>query len=161
MIGTELQHIKNVTLGSNVRIMDFVNIYNCAIGDETLVGPFVEIQEDVRIGSRCKIESHSFICAGTIIGDEVFIGHHVTFTNDRLPAATTEDGGVKRAEDWKIEPVVVDRRASIGSGAVLLPGIHIGEGALVGGGAVVTRSVAPGAVVAGNPARELRRKEMP
>ena len=135
--------------------MDFVNLYDCSIGDETLIGPFVEIQNDVTVGSRCKIESHSFVCEGTVIEDEVFVGHHVTFTNDRFPAATTETGEVKSAGDWKLEPCTVEARASIGSGAVLLPGVRIGKGARIGAGAVVTKDVPPGAVVVGNPARQL------
>ncbi|MEX2458398.1 MAG: acyltransferase [Actinomycetota bacterium] len=145
----------DVVLGEGARIMDFVNLYGCTIGDETLVGPFVEIQEDVRVGRRCKIESHSFVCSGTTIEDEVFVGHHVTFTNDRRPAATNEAGEPKGPGDWTLEPSTVERRASIGSGAIILPGVRIGAGALVGAGAVVTRDVAPGSVVAGNPAREV------
>lgn len=148
---------EDVVLGEGTRVMDFVNLYGCTIGDETLVGTFVEIQQDVTVGRRCKIESHSFVCAGTIIEDEVFVGHHVTFTNDRHPAATNENGEPKGPGDWTCEPSVVERRASIGSGAVILPGVRIGEAALVGAGAVVTRDVAPGTVVAGNPAREVRR----
>lgn len=156
MTPSQTQRINNVTFGTNVRVMEFVNLYNCQVGDETLIGPFVEVQEDVRIGARCKIESHSFVCAGTQIGDEVFVGHHVSFTNDRTPAATNPDGSPKTATDWDLEPVIVESRASIGSGAVLLPGVRIGEGALVGAGSVVTKDVAPGAVVAGNPARDMR-----
>ena len=156
MSTAETKKINNVTFGANVRVMDFVNLYNCSIGDGTLIGPFVEVQEDVKIGARCKIESHSFVCAGTVIGDEVFVGHHVTFTNDRTPAATNPDGSPKTESDWKLEPVVVESRASIGSGAILLPGVKIGAGALVGGGSVVTKDVDGGTVVAGNPARVLR-----
>lgn len=135
--------------------MDFVNIYRCSIGDETTIGPFVEIQEDVRIGRRCKIQSHSFICAATVIEDGVFVGHNVMFTNDRRPAANTDGGELKGPDEWKLEPVVVEERAAIGSGAVILPGVRIGAGALVGAGAVVTRDVPPASVVVGNPARPL------
>ncbi|MDQ3878558.1 MAG: N-acetyltransferase [Actinomycetota bacterium] len=138
--------------------MDFVNLYGCTIGDDTLIGPFVEIQDDVRIGARCKIESHSFVCTGTIIEDEVFVGHSVMFTNDRDPASTNPDGSLKRGDDWKLEACVVERRAAIGSGAVLLPGVRIGTGALVGAGAVVTKDVPADTVVAGNPAKEMRKR---
>lgn len=145
--------IRDVEFGNNVRVMDFVNLYGCKIGDDTLVGPFVEIQENVTIGSRCKIESHTFVCAGTVIGDGVFVGHHVTFTNDRYPASTTSDGEIKGSDDWELSPCIIEEGASIGSGAVLLPGVRVGERALVGAGAVVTKDVESGAVVAGNPAR--------
>ncbi len=145
----------DVKLGQSVRIMDFVNLYGCEIGDDTLIGPFVEIQEDVRIGQRCKIESHTFVCAGTRIADEVFVGHNVSFTNDRFPAATTQEGKITTAGEWKLEPVVVETRARIGSGSVILPGVRIGEGALIGAGSVVTRDVGAGQTVVGNPARPL------
>jgi len=140
-------------LGRDVRIPGFVNLYGCRIGDETRIGTFVEIQKGVVVGRRCKIQSHTFICEGVEIEDEVFIGHHVCFTNDRDPRATNEDGSPQTEADWVMETTVVRRRASIGSGAVILPGLEIGEGALVGAGAVVTRDVPAGAVVAGNPAR--------
>jgi acetyltransferase-like isoleucine patch superfamily enzyme len=126
------------------------------VGDETRVGAFVEIQAGARVGARCKISSHTFICAGVTMEDEVFVGHGVMFTNDRDPRATDEDGDLQTAADWELIPTRVCRGASIGSGAVILPGITIGEGALVAAGAVVTRSVEPGAVVAGCPARFLR-----
>ena len=146
----------DVKLGRNVRLYAFVNLYGCEIGDDTSIGTFVEIQKGVRVGARCKIQSHTFICEGVTIEEEAFVGHHVTFLNDRYPAATTGDGQVKGDRDWTLEPILVKRRAAIGSGAVLLPGITIGERAVVGAGAVVTTSVPDGAVVVGNPGRILR-----
>jgi UDP-2-acetamido-3-amino-2,3-dideoxy-glucuronate N-acetyltransferase len=134
----------------------FANLYGCKVGDETRVGAFVEVQAGAQIGARCKISSHTFICSGVTIEDEVFVGHGVMFTNDRDPSATDEDGEMQTATDWELIPTRVCRGASIGSGAVILPGITIGEGALVAAGAVVTRSVDPRAVVAGCPARFLR-----
>lgn len=132
---------------------DLVNIYGATIGADTTVGPFVEIQSGVVIGARCKISSHSFLCDGVTIGDEVFVGHGVMFTNDRLPRATNADGSLMTADDWTLEHTQVGTRASIGSGATILPGLTIGEGALVGAGAVVTRDVPDFAIVAGNPAK--------
>jgi acetyltransferase-like isoleucine patch superfamily enzyme len=137
----------------------FANLYGCLVGDETRVGAFVEIQAGTKIGARCKISSHSFICSGVTIEDEVFIGHGVMFTNDLDPRATNELGELQTSSDWELIPTKVCRRASIGSGALILPGVVIGEGALIGAGAVVTRSVEPGAVVAGCPARFLRLRE--
>jgi len=142
----------DVTLGRDVRIQAFVNLYGCAIGDETRIGPFVEIQKGAKIGQRCKISSHSFICEGITIEDEVFVGHGVTFINDRYPRATTESGALQGDADWTCQNTLVKRGASIGSGATLLGGITIGENALIGAGSVVTRDVPPNAVVAGNPA---------
>jgi len=141
---------------------ELVNIYGCTIGSETRIGPFVEIQRDVIIGSRCKISSHSFICSGVVIEDGVFIGHGVMFTNDRFPRAVTDDGKLQSGDDWECIPSKVCRQASIGSGAVILPGITVGEGALVGAGSVVTQDVPPFAVVCGNPARirgDIREKQ--
>jgi UDP-2-acetamido-3-amino-2,3-dideoxy-glucuronate N-acetyltransferase len=148
---------KDVQLGRDVRIFhpDLVNLYGCSVGDETRIGTFVEIQIGANIGARCKISSHSFICEGVTIEDEVFIGHGVMFTNDRFPKATTEDGRPQGNDDWKVEATRVGYRASIGSNATILCGITIGEGATVGAGAVVTRDVPPGVVVAGVPARVL------
>ncbi len=145
----------DVQLGQGVRIHGFTNLYGCTIGDEVRIGTFVEIQKGARIGNRCKISSHSFICEGVVIEEEVFIGHGVMFTNDRYPQATA-GGTLKTDADWVCEPTIVKRGASIGSGVTLLPGITIGENATVGAGSVVTRDVPPGATVAGNPARVLR-----
>ena len=145
----------DVKLGRDVKLFGFVNLYGCTVGDETRVGCFVEIQKNATIGTRCKIQSHSFICEGVTIEDEVFIGHHVCFTNDRWPRACRPDGRLV-TDEWMMVPTLVKRRATIGSGAVILPGVTIGEGAVVGAGAVVTRDVPPRAIVAGNPARVLR-----
>jgi acetyltransferase-like isoleucine patch superfamily enzyme len=153
--------IKNdVQLGRDVRIFhpDLVNLYGCTIGDETRIGTFVEIQVGAKIGARCKISSHTFICEGVTIEDEAFVGHGVMFTNDKQPRATTEDGRLQGAADWQVEPTRVGRRASIGTNATILCGISIGDSAIVGAGAVVTRDVAPGDVVAGVPARSVRSK---
>lgn len=152
-----------VVLGLNVAIFhpDLVNLYGCSIGDETKVGAFVEIQKNVAIGKRCKISSHSFICEGVTIEDEVFVGHGVMFTNDVYPRATNADGSLQTQADWEVLPTKVCRGASIGSHATVLPNLTIGEGALVGAGAVVTRDVPPFAVVAGVPARVVGRREVP
>jgi UDP-2-acetamido-3-amino-2,3-dideoxy-glucuronate N-acetyltransferase len=145
----------DVKLGKGVRIYDFTNLYGCEIGDDVKIGTFVEIQKGAKIGHRCKISSHTFICEGVTVEDEVFIGHNVTFINDRYPRATA--GGTLQTEaDWNCESTVVKRGASIGSGATLLCGVTVGENAIVGAGSVVTRDVPPGAVVAGNPARILK-----
>ncbi|HWS52650.1 MAG TPA: acyltransferase [Pyrinomonadaceae bacterium] len=146
----------DVVLGRGVRLHRFVNLYGCAIGDETRVGTFVEIQRGARVGARCKISSHTFICEGVTIEDEVFIGHGVMFINDRLPRATRADGAPQTEEDWRLEPTLVRRGASVGSNATVLCGVEIGERAVVGAGAVVTRDVPAGAVVAGNPARVIK-----
>ena len=146
----------DVKLGENVRLSKFINLYGCEIGDETKIGAFVEIQKNVRVGNCCKVSSHTFICEGVIIEDQVFIGHGVTFTNDSYPRATTEGGELKTEADWKVEPTVVKRGASIGSGATILSNTSIGENAIVGAGSVVTKDIPPNAVVAGNPARVLR-----
>ena len=146
----------DVRLGVDVRIRDFVNLYGCSIGDGTKIGTFVEIQKNARVGARCKIGSHSFLCEGVVLEDECFIGHHVCFINDRFPRATTASGALQTEADWVLLPTRVCRCASIGSGALILGGVTIGAGALVGAGAVVTRDVAPGQVVAGVPARFLR-----
>ncbi|HEY8333395.1 MAG TPA: acyltransferase [Tardiphaga sp.] len=148
---------KDVQLGRDVRIFhpDLVNLYGCSIGDETKLGTFVEIQGGARIGARCKISSHSFICEGVAVEDEVFIGHGVMFTNDRYPRAVTADGRPQGPADWTVEPTRVGKGASIGSNATILCGISIGAGAIVGAGAVVTKDVPAGAVVAGVPARIL------
>ena len=145
--------IEDVDFGENVIVSPFTNLYGCRIGDETRVGPFVEIQRDAVIGARCKIQSHTFICTGVEIEDEVFVGHGTLFINDKFPRATTEEGALKTEADWQLERTVVERGAALGSGAVVLSGIRIGAGALVGAGAVVTQDVAPGETVAGVPAR--------
>jgi UDP-2-acetamido-3-amino-2,3-dideoxy-glucuronate N-acetyltransferase len=147
--------LRDVEFGEGVVVQAFTNLYGCRIGDHSRVGPFVEIQADVEIGARCKIQSHTFICTGVTIADEVFVGHGVLFINDTRPRATTEGGILQTDEDWELLPTMVEHRASLGSGAVVLGGVRIGAGALVGAGAVVTRDVAPGEVVAGVPARAL------
>ena len=144
---------EDVRLGTGVRLAPFVNLYGCEIGADTRVGAFVEVQRDAAIGRRCKISSHTFICSGVTIEDEVFVGHGVVFINDRNPRATTDNGAPQTEQDWLMERTVVRRGASIGSGSVIMCGIEIGARALVGAGAVVTRDVPPGAVVMGNPAR--------
>ena len=146
----------DVKLGRDVTIYDFVNLYGCEIGDETKIGTFVEIQKGAKVGRRVKISSHTFICEGVEIEDQVFVGHGVTFINDRYPRAANADGVLQTDADWKVVPTVVRRGASIGSGSTILCGVEIGEGAIVGAGSVVTKDVGPGTIVAGNPARVLR-----
>jgi acetyltransferase-like isoleucine patch superfamily enzyme len=148
----------DVVLGQRVRIPqpDLVNLYGCRIGDDVMIGAFVEIQKGVTVGARCKVSSHSFLCEGVTLEDDVFVGHGVMFTNDLYPRASI-DGRLQTAADWTVVPTVVRRGASIGSGVVLLPGLTVGEGAVVGAGAVVTKDVPPGVTVAGTPARMLRR----
>ena len=146
----------DVKLGRDVRIYGFTNLYGCEIGDEVKIGTFVEIQKGARIGNRCKISSHTFICEGVRLEDEVFVGHNVTFVNDLYPQATNRDGKLQTEADWKCVGTLVKRGASIGSGSTLLCGITVGEYAMIGAGSVVTKDVAPHAVVAGNPARVLR-----
>ena len=149
----------DVKLGKDVQIYDFVNLYGCEIGDNTKIGTFVEIQKGAKIGKNCKISSHTFICEGVTIEDNVLIGHNVTFINDVYPRATTKSGRPQTDEDWICMPTLVKRGASIGSSTTLLCGITVGEKALVGAGSVVTKDVPPGAIVAGNPARLLRKFE--
>jgi acetyltransferase-like isoleucine patch superfamily enzyme len=149
--------INDVRFGDGVIVRSFTNLYGCVIGDDTQVGPFVEIQRGATIGARCKIQSHTFICDGITIEDEAFVGHGVMFINDKLPRATAENGELKDTSDWELQETVVERGASLGSGAVILGGLRIGAGAIVGAGAVVTRDVEPGEVVVGNPARALAR----
>ena len=146
----------DVKLGENVRLSKFINLYGCEIGDETKIGSFVEIQKNASVGRRCKISSHTFICEGVTIEDNVFIGHGVTFTNDSYPRATTASGELQTEADWKVEATIIRKGASIGSGATVLPNLEVGENAIVGAGAVVTKSVPANAVVAGNPAKVLR-----
>ena len=147
----------DVTLGEGVRLACFINAYGCRIGERTKIGAFVEIQKNAVIGADCKISSHTFICEGVTIGDGVFIGHNVTFTNDKYPRAVNPDGSMQTEADWKVVPVRVGDRASIGSSVTLLCGVTIGEGAMVGAGSLVTKSVPPGELWAGSPARFVRR----
>ena len=147
----------DVRLGRDVRLYAFVNLYGCEIGDETRIGTFVEIQRGASIGRRCKVQSHTFICEGVDIDDEVFIGHNVNFINDKFPRATNDDGSPQTDADWALQRTRVGARASIGTGAVILGGITIGEGAVVGAGSVVTHDVPPHTIVAGNPARVIRK----
>jgi UDP-2-acetamido-3-amino-2,3-dideoxy-glucuronate N-acetyltransferase len=146
----------DVKLGKNVSIRDFTNLYGCEIGDDVKIGTFVEIQKGVKIGSRCKISSHTFICEGVTLEDDVFIGHSVTFTNDRYPRATSGNGQLQTEADWACIRTLIKRGASIGSGTTLLCGITVGENAMIGAGSTVTKDVPPGVVVAGNPARVFR-----
>ena len=147
----------DVKLGENVKIYAFTNLYGCEVGDDSKIGTFVEVQKGAKIGKHCKVSSHTFICEGVTIGDEVFIGHGVTFTNDRFPQATNEDGSAQTDDDWEVVETIVENRASIGSGATLLCGITIGESSLVGAGSVVTKDVPPRTIVAGNPARIVKK----
>jgi acetyltransferase-like isoleucine patch superfamily enzyme len=146
----------DVKLGANVTLAQFVNLYGCEIGDESKLGTFVEVQKNAKIGKRCKISSHTFICEGVTIEDNVFVGHGVVFINDRYPRATTPDGNLQTEKDWEVVPTLVKKGASIGSGATILANVTIGENAIVGAGSVVTKDVPAGMIVAGNPARILR-----
>lgn len=146
----------DVKLGKDVKLSKFINMYGCQVGDNTKIGAFVEIQKNATVGKNCKISSHTFVCEGVVIEDEVFIGHNVAFINDSYPRATAADGVLQTEQDWKVEPTVVKKRASIGSGSTILSKVTIGENALVGAGSVVTKDVPANAVVAGNPARILR-----
>ena len=146
----------DVKLGRDVKLSKFINLYGCEIGDETKIGAFVEIQKNASVGNRCKISSHTFICEGVTIEDNVFIGHGVTFINDTYPRATTAGGGLQTESDWKVERTLIKKGASIGSGATILSGLSIGEKAIVGAGSVVTKDVPANSVVAGNPAKVLR-----
>ena len=147
----------DVKLGNGVKLSKFINLYGCEIGDDTKVGAFVEIQKDAKIGKRCKVSSHTFICEGVTIEDNVFIGHGVTFINDTYPRATNGAGGLQTEQDWRVESTLVKRGASVGSGATILCNVVIGENAIVGAGAVVTKDVPPNTIVAGNPARVIRQ----
>jgi acetyltransferase-like isoleucine patch superfamily enzyme len=146
----------DVKLGKGVRLSKFINLYGCEIGDDTKVGAFVEVQKNAVIGRRCKISSHTFICEGVTIEDNVFVGHGVTFINDCYPRATTAEGELQTEEDWRVERTLVKKGASIGSGSTILANVTIGENAIVGAGSMVTRSVEPNTIVAGNPAKVLR-----
>lgn len=149
----------DVKVGSNVKFSKFINLYGCEIGDETKIGAFVEIQKNAKVGRRCKISSHTFICEGVTIEDEVFVGHNVTFVNDSFPCATSATGALQTEADWKVEVTLVKRGASIGSGATILSNVVIGENALIGAGTVVTSDVPANAIVVGNPGRVLRYLE--
>ena len=146
----------DVKLGKDVRLSKFINLYGCEIGDETKIGAFVEVQKNAKIGKRCKISSHTFICEGVTIEDNVFVGHNVAFINDSYPRATTGDGQLQTEKDWKIEKTLVKQGASIGSGATILSNITIGENAIIGAGSVVAKDVPPNTIVAGNPAKMIR-----
>jgi acetyltransferase-like isoleucine patch superfamily enzyme len=146
----------DVRLGKDVKLSQFINLYGSEVGDHTKIGAFVEIQKNAKVGKNCKISSHSFVCEGVTIEDNVFVGHGVTFINDAYPRATTSEGELQSEKDWKVEPTLVKKGASIGSGATILSNLVIGENALVGAGSVVTRDVPDNAIVAGNPARLLR-----
>jgi len=146
----------DVKLGRGVKLSKFINLYGCEIGDETKIGAFVEIQKNATVGQRCKISSHTFICEGVKIEDNVFVGHSVTFINDSYPRATTADGGMQTETDWKVEQTLVKKGASIGSGSTILSNVVIGENAIIGAGSVVTKDVPADAIVAGNPAKVLR-----
>ena len=149
--------LKNVKIGNNVKIFNFVNAYECEIGSNTKIGAFVEIQKNVIIGEYCKVSSHSFICEGVHIEDRVFIGHNVSFINDKYPRATNESGDLQNENDWKVVETFVKKGASIGTSSTIMAGITIGEGAIVGAGSVVTKNVPPRTIVAGNPAKVLRK----
>ena len=151
----------NVKLGQGVKLSKFINMYGCEVGDETKIGAFVEIQKNASVGRRCKISSHTFVCEGVTIEDNVFIGHGVTFVNDSYPRATTLEGEIQTESDWKVEKTLVKRGASIESGATILANVVIGENAIVGAGSVVTRDVPPNTIVAGNPAKILRSTTSP
>src|SRR5450432_3353398 len=146
----------DVKLGKNVKMSKFINLYGCEVGDETKIGAFVEIQKNATVGKNCKISSHTFICEGVTIEDNVFIGHGVTFINDSYPRSTTDDGKMQTEKDWAVETTVIKAGASIGSGVTILANVPVGTHAIVGAGSVVTKSVPPNAIVAGNPARVLR-----
>src|SRR4051794_14522440 len=147
----------DVKLGTGVKLSKFINLYGCTVGDDTKIGAFVEIQKNATIGKRCKISSHTFVCEGVTIEDEVFVGHGVVFINDIYPRSTTENGGLQTEADWAVSKTLIKKRASIGSGATILANVTIGENAMVGAGAVVTKDVAANTIVAGNPARVLRK----
>ena len=161
MKGQFCQIAPDVKLGRDVDIYHFVNLYGCEIGDGTRIGSFVEIQKGVSVGRNCKVSSHTFICEGVTIEDEVFIGHGVNFINDNYPRATTSSGTLQSETDWKVVPGVVKRGASIGTGATILGGVNVGAGAIVGAGSVVTKDVPAGTIVAGNPAGIIREIELP
>jgi acetyltransferase-like isoleucine patch superfamily enzyme len=146
----------DVQLGNNVILAKFINLYGCSIGDNTKIGAFVEVQKNATIGRNCKIQSHTFICEGVTIEDEVFVGHSVTFVNDKYPRATNTDGRLQNEADWKVEPTIIKKGATIGSGSTILSNVTVGENAMIGAGSVVTKNVPKNSVVAGNPAKFIR-----
>ena len=156
-VNSDKQSLSNVLVGKDVKIFNFVNAYGCSIDDGTKVGSFVEIQKGSSIGKNCKISSHTFICEGVHIEDNVFIGHNVTFINDRFPRATNADGSMQSEQDWKLEETFIKKGASIGSSVTILCGVTIGENSIVGAGSVVTKNVKPNTIVAGNPAKVLKK----
>ena len=151
------KNINNVTLGNNVKIFDFVNLYGCTIGDDTKIGTFVEIQKNATIGKNCKISSHTFICEGVHIEENVFVGHNVTFINDKVPRSVNEDGSMQSEKDWQVIETYIKKGASIGSSATIMCGVTVGEKAIVGAGAVVTKDVPPNSIVAGVPAKIIKK----
>jgi acetyltransferase-like isoleucine patch superfamily enzyme len=161
IVDTHLSIAPDVKLGRDVKLSKFINLYGCEIGDETKIGAFVEVQKNATIGKQCKISSHTFICEGVTIEDNVFVGHGVTFINDSYPRAITAAGQLQTEADWKVERTLVKRGASIGSGATILSSVSIGENAIVGAGSVVTKDVPPNVIVAGNPAKVLRHIDQP
>jgi acetyltransferase-like isoleucine patch superfamily enzyme len=160
-MNTFLSIADDVKLGRDVKLSKFINMYGCEVGDETKIGAFVEIQKNATVGKRCKISSHTFICEGVTIEDNVFIGHGVTFINDSYPRATTAGGGLQTEADWKVERTVIKKGASVGSGTTILAKVTVGENAIVGAGSVVTKDVPANGIVAGNPAKLLRYIEQP
>jgi len=161
VVGSYLSIAPDVKLGRGVKLSKFINLYGCEVGEETKVGAFVEIQKNASIGKRCKVSSHTFICEGVTIEDNVFVGHGVAFINDSFPRATTPEGGLQTESDWKVEKTLVKKGASIGSGSTILSNVTIGENAIVGAGSVVTRDVPPNSIVYGNPARVHRHIDQP
>ena len=157
MVNKNIKISPDVILGKDVILNDFINLYGCRIDDDTKIGPFVEVQKNAFIGKRCKIQSHTFICEGVTIEDDVFVGHGVMFINDKYPKATSESGELQTEDDWEVIPTIVKKGASIGSNATLLCGITVGSGSVIGAGSVVTRNVPDKAIVAGNPARVIRK----
>ena len=158
---TYLSIAPTVKLGRDVKLSKFINLYGCEIGDDTKIGAFVEIQKNASVGKRCKISSHTFICEGVTIEDNVFVGHSVAFINDSYPRATTTEGGLQTEADWKVEKTLVKKGASIGSGSTILSNVTIGENAIVGAGSVVTRDIPPNSIAYGNPARVHRHIDQP